>query len=66
MYETENRESMHDFTEALQDMGVSEAISLVGGDAYMYWCQDNELYETYDLSKVKNNNFIVFWEKGKQ
>ena len=57
---------MHDFAEALQDMGVSEAISLVGGDAYMYWWQDNELYETYDLSKVKNNNFIVFREKGKQ
>ena len=66
VYETENRESMHDFAEALQDMGVSEAISLVGGDAYMYWWQDNELYETYDLSKVKNNNFIVFREKGKQ
>lgn len=66
VYETENRESMHDFAEALQDMGVTEAISLVGGDAYMYWWQDNELYETYDLSKVKNNNFIVFRKKEKQ
>ena len=66
VYETENRESMHDFAEALQDMGVTEAISLVGGNAYMYWWQDNEVYESYDLSEVKNNNFIVFKKKGKK
>ena len=66
VFETEFRESMHDFAEALQDMGITEAISLVGGNAYMYWWQDNELYESYDLSEVKNNNFIVFKKKGKQ
>ena len=67
VFETEFRESMHDFAEALQDMGVTEAISLVGGNkAYMYWLQDDELYESYDLSEVKNNNFIVFKTKGKQ
>ena len=67
VFETEYRESMHDFAEALQDIGVTEAISLVGGNkAYMYWWQDNELYESYDLSEVKNNNFIVFKTKGKQ
>jgi hypothetical protein len=67
VFETEYRESMHDFAEALQDMGVTEAISLVGGNkAYMYWLQDDELYESYDLSEVKNNNFIVFKKKGKQ
>ena len=67
VFETEYRESMHDFAEALQDMGVTEAISLVGGNkAYMYWWQDNELYESYDLSEVNNNNFIVFKKKGKQ
>ena len=67
VFETEYRESMHDFAEALQDIGVTEAISLVGGNkAYMYWWQDNELYESYDLSEVNNNNFIVFKKKGKQ
>lgn len=67
VFETEYRESMHDFAEALQDMGVTEAISLVGGnEAYMYWWQDDELYENYDLSEVKNNNFIVFKKKEKQ
>ena len=67
VFETEYRESMHDFAEALQDIGVTEAISLVGGNkAYMYWWQDNELYESYDLSEVRNNNFIVFKKKGKQ
>ena len=67
VFETEYRESMHDFAEALQDMGVTEAISLVGGNmAYMYWWQDNDFYESYDWSEVKNNNFIVFKKKAKQ
>ena len=64
--ETEERESMHDFAEALQDMGMTDAISLVGGDAYMYWLQNGELYESYDFSEVTNRNFIVFKKKNKE
>ena len=62
--ETEGRESMHDFAEALQDLGITNAISLLGGEAsYMHWLQEGELYENYDLGKVTNRNFLVFKRK---
>lgn len=62
--ETDERESMHNFAEALQDIGVTLAISLVGGDeSYMHWLQEGELYENYELEKVTNRNFLVFKRK---
>lgn len=63
--ETEERESMLNFAEALQDYGMTNAISLVGGDkAYMHWLQEGELlYERYELEKVTNRNFLVFKRK---
>ena len=61
---TEERESVHNFSEALVDMGMKNAISLVGGNkAYMYWMQDDECWESADLEKVDNRNFIVFRRK---
>ena len=61
---TDERESVHNFSEALLDMGMQDAISLVGGNkAYMYWRQDDDYWESDDLSKVTNNNFIVFKRK---
>ena len=61
---TEERESIHNFSEALVDMGMKNAISLVGGNkAYMYWRQDDECWESADLEKVDNRNFIVFRRK---
>ena len=61
---TEERESIHNFSEALVDMGMKNAISLVGGNkAYMYWMQDDECWESADLEKVDNRNFIVFRRK---
>jgi len=41
MVESQNRESFHDFSQALIDIGISEAIYLVGGDAYG-WYYDKE------------------------
>lgn len=41
MVESKNKESFHDFSQALIDIGVSDAIYLVGGDAYG-WYQDKE------------------------
>lgn len=32
---TQDKESFHDFSQALVDLGVTEAIALVGGDAYI-------------------------------
>lgn len=41
MVESKSRESFHDFSQALIDIGVTDAIYLVGGDAYG-WYYDNE------------------------
>lgn len=41
MVESNNKESFHDFSQALIDIGVTDAIYLVGGDAYG-WYYDNE------------------------
>ena len=61
---TEERESIHNFSEALVDMGMKNAISLVGGNkAYMYWRQDDECWESDEFEKVDNRNFIVFRRK---
>ena len=61
---TDERESVHNFSEALVDMGLKDAISLVGGNkAYMYWMQEDECWESDDLAKVDNRNFIVFRRK---
>ena len=61
---TEERESIHNFSEALVDLGMKNAISLVGGNqAYMYWMQDDECWESDELEKVDNRNFIVFRRK---
>ena len=61
---TSKRESLYDFSEALQDMGMKDAISLVGGNkTYMYWLQDGQYWESDDLDLVTNRNFIVFRRK---
>ena len=66
--ESVNRESLYDFSEALADLGVSDAIYLVGGDAYMlYRNRENEqLYECGDNNKFNypTINYIIF-RKGK-
>lgn len=66
--ESVNRESLYDFSEALADLGISDAIYLVGGDAYMlYRNRENEqLYEHGDNNKFNypTINYIIF-RKGK-
>lgn len=37
-----DRESYHDFSQALVDMGCEEAVALVGGDALMYWWDEEQ------------------------
>ena len=63
--ETQSRESLHDFAQALIDIGTSNAIYLVGGDA-MGWSidEDGNGYEIGNWSnrKHKNISFIV-WSK---
>ena len=63
--ETQSRESLHDFAQALVDIGVSNAIYLVGGDA-MGWATDanGEGYKigNWNNRQHKNISFIV-WSK---
>lgn len=61
--ETESPESMHDFSQALVDLDVSNAIYLVGSYS-IGWCQtlDGEKieYGQWDKWKAKNVSFIVW------
>lgn len=63
--ETQSKESLHDFAQALVDVGVDNAIYLVGGTA-MGWAMDangnaNKM-GIWDGHKIKNISFIV-WPK---
>lgn len=40
--ESKRRESLHDFTEAIEDYGFTDAIFLTGGDDYSYWRDRNK------------------------
>lgn len=63
--ETMERESFHDFTQALADLKVDEAIALVGGGGRkQFITEDGEVTVEGVLAeeKYKNINFIV-WKK---
>lgn len=58
---TNDKESMHDFAQALQDYGVSEAISLTGADANMFWRNGKGELTVYSHHKsLPNHNYIIF------
>ena len=63
--ETQNRESMYDFSEALCDMGFTNALYLVGvgGSSYAWWREDattvNEL-GVYNQNPLPNTNYLIF------
>lgn len=63
--ESQTTESLHDFAQALVDIGTSNAIYLVGSNA-MGWSMDAEENGTkmglWDPRKIKNISFIV-WSK---
>ncbi len=63
-----NIESFHDFAQALQDIGVTEAISLTGSNA-TFIVNDNDgnftNYGTFEKS-YENINYIIFRKKSQQ
>lgn len=63
--ESQSTESLHDFAQALVDLGVTHAIYLVGSNA-IGWCIDTAGNSTaiglWDTKPYKNINFIV-WPK---
>ncbi len=67
MVESKNAESFHDFSQALIDMGISDAIYLVGGNAYG-WYRDKEHinYEFGEhLSEIPGNISYIIWKINK-
>lgn len=60
---SESAESMHDFAQALVDLGVENAIYLVGGQNAYGWCVDLDKEQTVfgsDSKQYKNENYLVW------
>ena len=70
MVETGSRESFHDFSQALVDLGVSQAVYLVGSSAYG-WAVDKSgtIHEFGEdnyytgRKKMPNNTSYIVWRK---
>lgn len=65
-----DKESFHDFAQALEDLGVQNAIALVGGQAYGFWRDKQNDFQSWgeDIKLWKNVpdvNFIV-WRASEQ
>lgn len=60
-----DRESFHDFAQALKDYGVTEAIALTGSDATLFARTKEGILHNYGKidNNYKNINFIIFKEK---
>lgn len=64
MVESKNRESFHDFSQALIDIGVSDAVYLVGSDAYG-WFYDHECIRHEfgeEQSDLPENISYIIWK----
>ena len=62
---TESNESLHDFAQALVDLGCKNAISLVGSRYAYGWAVDRDGTASFfgeDVHKYKNENYIL-WRK---
>ncbi len=60
--ESVNRESLYDFSEALADMGFTNALYLVGGSSYAWWRESSQT--THELGKsdknpLPNTNYLI-------
>lgn len=63
MIESQSTESFHDFSQALIDIGVSNAIYLVGGDAYGWYSNKDKVRHHFGIEKTDlppNISYIVW------
>lgn len=63
MVESVNRESFHDFSQALIDIGITDAVYLVGGNAYG-WYRDKlntRIEFGEELTEVPENISYIIW-----
>lgn len=63
MIESRNNESFHDFSQALIDIGVSDAIYLVGGNAFGWYHNKEGVLQEFgeELSDVPENISYITW-----
>lgn len=63
MVESKNNESFHDFSQALIDIGVTDAIYLVGGNAYGWYVNKDRTREEFgvELTEVPENISYITW-----
>lgn len=61
--ESKNRESFHDFSQALIDIGVSDAIYLVGGDAYGWFRNEDLTRQEFgkQIPDIPENISYIIW-----
>lgn len=59
-----NRESFHDFSQALIDIGISDAIYLVGGDAYGWYYDHAHVRHEFGnaLTDIPDNISYIIWK----
>ena len=61
--ESKNRESFHDFSQALIDIGISDAIYLVGGDSYGWYYNKSHVRHEFGkkLADIPENISFIIW-----
>lgn len=64
MIESKNKESFHDFSQALIDIDVSDAIYLVGGDAYGWYYSKEHVRNDFGVeqSDLPENISYIVWK----
>ena len=62
--ESKNRESFHDFSQALIDIGVSDAIYLVGGDSFGWYYNHEHVRQEFgkELPDIPDNISFIIWQ----
>lgn len=64
MIESKNRESFYDFSQALIDIGVIDAVYLVGGDAYGWYRDKERVRHEFgeELPELPDNISYIIWQ----
>lgn len=64
MVESKNRESLRDFSRALIEIGVSDAIYLVGGDAFGWYYDSEHVRQEFgrELTDIPKNISYIIWK----
>ncbi len=67
MVSSKNIESFHDFSQSLIDIGVSDAVYLVGGNAYGWYCDKDHIRQEFGKEQpdIPENISYITWRLKK-